>query len=88
MSVIISKKPWVVIVGGFLGAGKTTLILAAAEELERRDIRSAIILNDQGDALVDTDYATLNGRLTGEVTGGCFCCKLSDLLRVMEELRA
>jgi G3E family GTPase len=43
---IRTAKPWVVIVGGFLGAGKTTLILAAAEELERRGIRSAIILND------------------------------------------
>ena len=81
-------KPWIVIVGGFLGSGKTTLILAAAQELERRSIRSAIILNDQGDALVDTSLATLNGRRSGEVTGGCFCCKLSDLLRVMGELRA
>lgn len=85
---IRAMKPWVVIVGGFLGAGTTTLILAAAEELERRDIRSAIILNDQGDALVDTSLATLEGRPSGEVTGGCFCCKLSDLVRVMEELHA
>ncbi len=82
-----TNKPWIAIVGGFLGAGKTTLILAAARELERRGIRSAIILNDQGDALVDTGYATRNGRLTGEVTGGCFCCKLSDLIHVMGELR-
>ena len=85
---IHTAKPWIVIVGGFLGAGKTTLILAAAQELERRGIRSAIILNDQGEALVDTGYATLNGRQSGEVTGGCFCCKLSDLIRVMGELRA
>jgi hypothetical protein len=83
-----TNKPWIAIVGGFLGAGKTTLILAAARELERRGIRSAIILNDQGDALVDTGYAARNGRLTGEVTGGCFCCKLSDLIHVMGELRA
>jgi hypothetical protein len=83
-----TAKPWVAIVGGFLGAGKTTLILAAAQELERRGIRSAIILNDQGDALVDSSLAALNGRVTGEVTGGCFCCKLSDLIRVMGELRA
>ena len=26
-------RPWLVVVGGFLGAGKTTLILAAAREL-------------------------------------------------------
>ncbi len=83
-----AAKPWVVMVGGFLGAGKTTLILAAAEELERRGIRSAIIMNDQGDALVDTHYAALQGKQSGEVTGGCFCCRLSELMRVMGELRA
>lgn len=83
-----TNKPWIAVVGGFLGAGKTTLILAAARELERRGIRSAIILNDQGDALVDTGYATSNGMRSGEVTGGCFCCRLSELMRVMEDLRA
>ena len=85
---ISDLKPWIVVVGGFLGSGKTTLILAAAAELEQRGIRSAIILNDQGEALVDTSFGTLNGRDSGEVTGGCFCCRLSDLLRVMGELRA
>jgi hypothetical protein len=83
-----SAKPWVAIVGGFLGAGKTTLILAAAQELKLRGIRSAIILNDQGSELVDTNLATRNGIQSGEVTGGCFCCKLSDLLSVIGELRA
>ena len=82
------QKPWIAIVGGFLGAGKTTLILAAAKELERRGIRSAVILNDQGSELVDTGYAAQYGMQAGEVTGGCFCCKLSELLRVMAELRA
>ncbi|MGB8481831.1 MAG: GTP-binding protein [Acidobacteriaceae bacterium] len=88
ISAAYEQKPWIAIVGGFLGAGKTTLILAAAKELERRGIRSAVILNDQGNELVDTGYATHNGMQSGEVTGGCFCCKLSDLLRVMGELRA
>ena len=47
-------KPWVVLVGGFLGSGKTTLILAAARELERRGLRSAMVWNDQGGDLVDS----------------------------------
>ncbi len=85
---IADHRPWIAIVGGFLGAGKTTLILTAAKELERRGIRSAVILNDQGNELVDTGYATQNGMQSGEVTGGCFCCRLSDLLRVMGELSA
>jgi hypothetical protein len=81
-------KPWVVIVGGFLGAGKTTLLLTAAQELERRGLRSAIILNDQGEALVDTNYTALHGIQSAEVTGGCFCCRFSDLVHAMDALHA
>lgn len=80
-------RPWVVVVGGFLGAGKTTLLLAAAQELKRRGLSSAIVLNDQGEALVDTEYARLNELPSGEVTGGCFCCRFSELIDVMDALR-
>jgi hypothetical protein len=80
-------KPWVVVVGGFLGAGKTTLLLAAAKELGGRGFRSAIVLNDQGEALVDTEYASIHGLRRGEVTGGCFCCRFSELVHVMDDLR-
>jgi CobW/HypB/UreG, nucleotide-binding domain len=83
-----NKTSWLVIVGGFLGAGKTTLIMAAARELERRGLRSAVIMNDQGRELVDTELARLSHVPSGEVVGGCFCCRLSDLLRVIEDLRA
>lgn len=79
-------RPWIVLVGGFLGSGKTTLLIAAAHELERRGLRTAIILNDQGDPLVDTDCVARNGLHFGEVTGGCFCCKLSSLIDVMDRL--
>jgi hypothetical protein len=80
-------RPWIVVVGGFLGAGKTTLLLAAARELERRGLRSAAVLNDQGEALVDTEFAAAQNVKTGEVTGGCFCCRFSALVEVMEDLR-
>jgi KaiC/GvpD/RAD55 family RecA-like ATPase len=83
----VSTKPWIVLVGGFLGAGKTTLLIAAARELERRGLRSALILNDHGEALVDTEFASLHGMQTGEVTGGCFCCRLSDLLQIIDRMR-
>jgi G3E family GTPase len=79
----MTEKPWIVLVGGFLGAGKTTLLLAAARELERRGLRSALILNDQGEALVDAEFSDLHGFQSGEVTGGCFCCRFSDLLQVI-----
>jgi Ni2+-binding GTPase involved in maturation of urease and hydrogenase len=81
-------RPTVIFVGGFLGAGKTTLILAAARELRRRGLRCAAILNDQSDALVDTQLAELYDVPSGEVTAGCFCCRLSDLTAQLEAMRA
>ncbi len=50
-------KPTVAIVGGFLGAGKTTLILKAAKLLQSRGVKVAAVLNDQGDDLVDMELA-------------------------------
>src|ERR1700722_14642230 len=83
-----STRPWVALVGGFLGAGKTTLILAAARELQRRGLRSAMVWNDQGKDLVDSRYASLSGVRSGEATGGCFCCRLSPLIGAIDALRA
>src|SRR5450631_3399681 len=82
----LDRRPWVVMVGGFLAAGKTTLILAAVRELEKRGLKCAVILNDQGDDLVDTRYAAAQGVRTGEVRGGCFCCRLSDLVDSLDAL--
>jgi hypothetical protein len=81
-------KPWVVLVGGFLGSGKTTLILAAARELQQRGLSSAMVWNDQGIDLVDSRYGDLLGMHSGEVIGGCFCCRLSRLIDAIGDLRA
>jgi hypothetical protein len=80
--------PLLVLVGGFLGAGKTSLILRAAGTLRQRGLRAAAIMNDQDQALVDTEYSTARDVETGEVAGGCFCCLFSDLLEAAEALRA
>jgi G3E family GTPase len=72
----------------FSARGRRHCFFAAAKQLEERGRRSAVILNDQGDAPIDTKYAALNGIRSGEVTGGCFCCRFSDLLRVMDALRS
>ena len=83
----LHKRPCIVVVGGFLGSGKTTLILAAARLLEQRGLRSAVVLNDQGVDLVDTRHAGMQGMQAREVTGGCFCCNFSGLITEMEALR-
>ena len=81
-----SKIPALVFVGGFLGAGKTSLILRAAEMLQTQGKRVAVITNDQDQGLVDSKMARANELPTGEVAGGCFCCRFSDLLDAAGEL--
>jgi CobW/HypB/UreG, nucleotide-binding domain len=81
-------KPLVALVGGFLGAGKTTLILKAARILQARGIAAAAVMNDQGGDLVDTEMARRAGLPADEVRGGCFCCRFPDLADALERLRA
>jgi len=80
-------RPCIVVVGGFLASGKTTLILAAARLLQQRGVRCAVILNDQSNGLVDSRLATAEGFLAREVTGGCFCCRFSELMSSIEHLQ-
>lgn len=72
--------------GGFLGAGKTTTMLAAAKLMESRGERVSLVTNDQGADLVDTQLAKAAGIGVGEVTGGCFCCRFDDLAAVVARL--
>ncbi len=81
-------RPFLVPVGGFLGAGKTSLILAASRHLAATGLRCAAILNDQGPELVDRELARENGLDAGQVTGGCFCCRFTDLLETARSLLA
>jgi G3E family GTPase len=70
----------IAIIGGFLGAGKTTLINKLAKNLMAQGKNVAIITNDQGEALVDTKYCHANGIEVAEVLRGCFCCKFPDFM--------
>lgn len=67
-----------VTVGGFLGAGKTTLIARAAAALTARGKRVVVVTNDQAPDLVDTQIVALTGTPTAEVSGACFCCAFPD----------
>jgi hypothetical protein len=78
--------PALVIVGGFLGSGKTTLILKAADLLRRRGKRAAVILNDQDAGLVDTQHALAREVMAREVADGCLCCRFSQFMMMAGEL--
>ena len=76
------------LVGGFLGSGKTTAIIAAAKQLIAQGQRVGIVTNDQGKYLVDTGFFQLADLPTVEVTGGCFCCNYDDLDARLDQLAA
>ena len=77
------------LIGGFLGAGKTTLIGLLAEWLRSKGQRIGLVTNDQGEGLLDTasgkQAAGAESRVR-EITGGCFCCRLDDLVTAIKEL--
>lgn len=68
------------VIGGYLGAGKTTLTVALAKRLKAIGKNVAIITNDQGHALVDTEYARGSGFDVREVMG-CFCSTFPEFVR-------
>lgn len=77
-----------VMIGGFLGAGKTTTIARLARHFADQGLKVGIVTNDQAFNLVDTQALRSQGFDVGEVMGACFCCKFDDLVQTAEQLRA
>ena len=75
-----------IMIGGFLGAGKTTSILQFARYLVKQGLRVGLITNDQGAGLVDTALARSEEFPTEEISGGCFCCRFNSLVEAAREL--
>jgi len=80
-------KSRLILVGGFLGAGKTSLLSEAAKLLASRGQRVGLITNDQAPELVDTVFLAQGGKSVTEVSGSCFCCNFPGLLNAMAKLR-
>ena len=82
-------KP-ITLVGGYLGAGKTTLInrLLTQPELPSD---TAILVNDFGDINIDESLIRSesdNGNIIG-LSNGCICCSISDdLSQALDQLNA
>jgi len=81
----VSKAIYIMI-GGFLGAGKTTAVGQLARQLTARGQRVGLITNDQGRNLVDTAMLRSQGFSTEEIPGGCFCCRFNSLVDASKRL--
>jgi G3E family GTPase len=73
-------------IGGFLGAGKTTSVSRLAAWLADQGRRAGLIVNDQGSHLVDRQVLAERGFPVQEIPGGCFCCRFDALLEVVRRM--
>ena len=75
------KRLRFVMVGGFLGAGKTTTLARLARYYQGRGQRVGLVTNDQAQDLVDTNSLRSQGFSVQEVPGACFCSRLHNRSR-------
>jgi G3E family GTPase len=72
---------------GFLGSGKTTLILALARKAALDHLRVCVLVNEVGEVGIDGEVLRLGDMEVVEITGGCICCQIGvDLVRALRDL--
>lgn len=65
----------ILIVSGFLGAGKTTLIKEMANKTKRDFV---VMENEYGDVDIDSNILKDEGMNIWELTEGCVCCTMKQ----------
>jgi G3E family GTPase len=75
------------IIGGYLGAGKTTLVNHLLRHANGK--RIAVLVNDFGDINIDADLIQARSQNVIQLTGGCVCCSFgSDFVGTLLEVAA
>jgi len=82
------KRVPALVVSGFLGSGKTTLVRHLLADAQRVGRRAAVISNEFGELGIDGALLNRAGDDYVELSGGCVCCRLSDeLVDTLQMLR-
>lgn len=68
-------------IAGYLGSGKTTLILAVSKSLSEDNRKVAILVNDVGEVPVDGKVMQQYGLEVKDIGGGCICCQVAGNMR-------
>ena len=81
------KPAPLVLIVGFLGAGKTTFLRELLPLLEARGMEPFVIINDYANARVDASSLTKEGRTVTPINGNCICCdSVIELLNVLLDI--
>ncbi|MBW2664706.1 MAG: GTP-binding protein [Deltaproteobacteria bacterium] len=82
-----ARRTPVLVVSGFLGSGKTTLVRALLDDAQRHGVRVAVVSNEFGELGIDQALLGKLGDGYVELEGGCICCRLSDeLVGTLQEI--
>ncbi len=77
------------LITGFLGSGKTTLIIKLAQAATERAKRVAIVVNEIGEIGIDDRLMRQLDLNVWELVNGCICCTLAgDLVTTLQKLDA
>lgn len=75
-----------VLIVGFLGAGKTSLMRELVAGLTKQGLRPHVVLNDFQNAGVDASYFEGLADTVAPINGSCVCCdSFEELIGVLEE---
>lgn len=66
----------ILVIGGFLGSGKTSTIIRLGREFSEAGQKVAVIVNEIGEVGIDGDVISKYGLDMTELTSGCICCSL------------
>jgi G3E family GTPase len=76
---VTPMRPMVMLTG-FLGAGKTTFLRSVLQELDQKGYGADVILNDRENARIDRETLRDDARSIEALTGSCVCCDGLDQL--------
>lgn len=72
---------YVYVLGGFLGSGKTSLIMKLASMYTKRGKKTVLLVNEAGQVGVDGATMRAEGYDAIELPNGCICCTLVSSLQ-------
>lgn len=72
---------------GFLGSGKTTVMMELARSIVDRGHKAALVVNEAGDVPVDGKLLEISGLPVKEIFAGCICCSVvGDFVETLRAL--
>ena len=79
----------IILFTGFLGSGKTTLILDLARYLAEKGLKTAFLINEAGEIPLDGEIIRREGYHVQQLFGGCVCCQVvGDFVSTLKKIIA